>query len=211
MLSLSAQAKLTWQQLQSEHSFLADLSFQLSEIYQRPEACIMVTVAPEIPILLGGSTEPAYHMTITALQTEVAPTKNKRSTALVQAFMYDCLRIKARRGAIRFDPVAEENLATNGMTTLQEIEEMERYSSDDNGVLRTISRTQSRKGKKSSVPIFTERGKTPTPNSTSASWFHMKSSSGGTGDSKSTATSGPEPKRMKHRKSIMTIFGKRLV
>ncbi len=79
-------------------------------------------------MLFGGSSEPAYYLMITALASEIAPTKNKRSTALVQGFMQESLDIAPRRGIIRFDSIPEENLATNGMTTMQEIEEVERHS-----------------------------------------------------------------------------------
>ncbi|OAP64241.1 hypothetical protein AYL99_00213 [Fonsecaea erecta] len=117
--------------LESEKGFLIDLSFRLSEIYQRPASCIMVMVTTDIPILLGGNSEPAYHLTITALASEIAATKNKRSTHLIQDFIHDTLQIPPKRGVVRFDAVTEENLATNGMTALQEIEQLERRSNDE--------------------------------------------------------------------------------
>ena len=179
-------------QLEPEQSFLSDLSFQLSEIYQRPESSIMLTVSPKTSMVLGGTTEPAYHMSIAALSSEIAPTKNKRSTALIQDFMEECLGIASRRGVIRFEPVAEENLASNGMTALQEIEGLEARSSEDNGVIRGIVRNRSKKGKKEFNPVFTGP---LTPPDTDA---------GGSTD----ASDQLGGKRMKRRKSILAFFSR---
>jgi hypothetical protein len=208
ILPLSPHNSLINCQLEKEQEFLLDLSFQLSEIYQRPESSIMVMVLPEIPMLLGGCNESCYHLTITALPSEVAPTKNKRSTHLLQSFMRDTLNIDRSRGIVRFEAVPEENLATNGMTTLQEIEEMERTPEDHEGVLRTISRQTTRLGKKSILPIFTDRGKTPAPGSERTPSRVMFEDSEETVGSKGSEFSagGPERKRVKRRKSIMAFF-----
>jgi hypothetical protein len=206
ILPLSKHSSLIECQLEKEQEFLLDLSFQLSEIYQRPESSIMVMVLPEIPMLLGGCSEAAYHLTITALPAEVAPTKNKRSTHLLQKFMRDTLNIDRSRGVLRFEAVAEENLATNGMTTLQEIEEMESSPEDHEGVRRTISRQTTRIGR-SIMPIFTERGKTPAPPSETTP-SRVQFSSDETNGSKGSEVSGPERKRIKRRKSIMAFFKK---
>lgn len=210
ILPLSPHNSLINCQLEKEQEFLLDLSFQLSEIYQRPESSIMVMVLPEIPMLLGGCNESCYHLTITALPNEVAPTKNKRSTHLLQSFMRDTLNIDRSRGVVRFEAVPEENLATNGMTTLQEIEEMERTPEDHDGVLRTISRQTNRMGKKSIMPIFTERGKTPAPGSERTPSRVMFESPEETGGSKGSdfSAGGPERKRVKRRKSILAFFGR---
>lgn len=213
ILPLSKHSSLIDCQLEKEQEFLLDLSFQLSEIYQRPESSIMVMVLPEVPMLLGGCSESCYHLTITALPTEVAPTKNKRSTHLLQAFMRDTLNIDRNRGVVRFEAVPEESLATNGMTALQEIEELERTPEDHDGVLRTISRQTNRIGKKSIMPIFTERGKTPAPGERTPSRVQFSSEetavskgSENTGDSKDSELSGPERKKVKRRKSFMAFF-----
>ena len=155
-------------------------------------------------ILFGGSSEPAYYLTITALASEIAPTKNKRSTALVQGFMQETLDIAPRRGVIRFDSVPEENLATNGMTALQEIEEMERHSSEDSRALRSISRNRSRKSKRGYAPAFMERVKTPMPHIIR----HEKFSSGEKDGGKLSAVDSFERKRLKRRKSFMAFFGR---
>jgi hypothetical protein len=200
---------LTSQQLENKQPFLADLSFQLSEVYQRPASSIMVMLAPETPMLLGGNIDPAYHITITALSSEIAPTKNKRSTALLHAFILESLDIPLERGVIRFEAIAEENLAVNGKTVLQEVEEMERNPNEDDGVLRTISRNRGIMGRKSSVPIFTERGKTPTLSSTPGIPLRLKPGSGESTDPKSTPPNGTtSSKKKKYRKTILNaLFG----
>lgn len=124
--------------------------------------------------------------------------------------MRDTLNIDRSRGVVRFEAVPEENLATNGMTTLQEIEEMERTPEDHDGVLRTISRQTNRMGKKSIMPIFTERGKTPAPRSERTPSRVMFESPEETGGSKGSdfSAGGPERKRVKRRKSILAFFGR---
>ena len=122
----------------------------------------MVMASTEVAILIGGNSEPAYHLTVTALPSEIAATKNKRSAHLIQDFMQESLGIKSKRGVVRFDPIAEENLATNGVTALQEIEQLQRNSVEDEGVLRAFSR-QTRRSKKSSMRFPGDGEKTPTP------------------------------------------------
>lgn len=194
------------QQLESEQDFLIDLSFQLSDIYQRPATCIMVIVNSDVAMLLGGDSGPAYHMTITALPSEIAATKNKRNSFLIQDFMLEALKISPKRGVLRYEVVGEENLATNGMTALQEIEHLERQSTEENGVLRTISRQRSRRSKKSGLPVYTERGKAPVSPSRVDTPLHRKFGTADSGDTKSTGFSGPERKRVKKRKSFMSLF-----
>jgi hypothetical protein len=144
-------------------------------------------------------------MTITALASEVAPTKNKRSTALVQAFMHESLEIAPTRGVLRFEAVAEENLATNGLTTLQEIEKMERNSSEDSRALNTLSTNRSRKVKGALTPAFLERRTTNTPSLTAA---HERYGAGEIDGARSVETMSARGKRMKRRKSLMAFFGR---
>lgn len=199
---------LTFVQLESEKEFLIDLSFRLSEIYQRPPSCIMVIITTEVAMLLGGNSEPAYYLTITALPYEIAATKNKRSTHLIQDFMLDTLQIIPKRGVVRFDAVAEESLATNGMTALQEIEQLERQSSEEDGFLRAISRQRSRRSKKSSVPAFTEKVKAGFPSFRAGTPSHQYFNTFGPGETKSTEASGLGGKRVKRRQSILAFFKK---
>jgi hypothetical protein len=47
----------------------------------------MITVNHSACLLLGGSFEPTYVLTITALPIQLLPTTNKRNAALIQNFM----------------------------------------------------------------------------------------------------------------------------
>jgi Macrophage migration inhibitory factor (MIF) len=165
----------------------------------------MVIVSTEVAMLIGGNSEPAYHLTVTALPSEFAATKNKRSAHLLQAFMQESLDIKPKRGVVRFEPVAEENLATNGVTALQEIEQLEQDSAEDEGFLRAIS-LQTRRSKKSSMPFGSERDKTPTPlpRTDTPSLFTVRADE--IKDTKSTEASGTGRKRVRQRKSILAFF-----
>ena len=162
----------------------------------------MVMVSTEVAILIGGNSEPAYYLTVTALSSEIAATKNKRSTGSIQNFMQESLGIKQQRGVVRFEPVVEENLATNGMTALQEIEQLQRKSVEEDGTMRGGSR-QTRRSKKSIKPFGSERDKTSTPQSRTGtpSLFADR-----TKDSASTEVSVPRKKRIRQRRSILAFF-----
>ena len=205
MITTRLNRHLIYLQLESEQEFLIDLSFRLSEIYQRPASCIMVMASTEVAILIGGNSEPAYHLIVTALPSEIAATKNKRSAHLIQDFMQESLGIKSKRGVVRFDPVAEENLATNGVTALQEIEQLQRNSVEDEGVLRAFSR-QTRRSKKSSMRFPGDGEKTPTPVSRSGTPSLFPLSADHANHSASTEASGAEKKRVRRRKSILAFF-----
>lgn len=191
-------------ELELRQTFLSDISFQLSEIYQRPESCIVVSICTPQAMLFGGSSEPAYCFTIAALASEIAPTKNKRSTALVQGFMQDSLGIAPSRGIVRFQPVPEESLATNGMTALQEIEEMERSSNEDGRARTTMSGNRSRKSTRAYPHAFMERGKTPNPQLST----HERWSSGEVDAAKLSDVGSSEKKGFRRRKSFMALFGR---
>ena len=165
----------------------------------------MVMVSTEVAMLIGGNSEPAYHLTITALQPEIAATKNKRSTHLIQGFIQESLAIKPSCGVIRFEPVAEENLATNGVTALQEIEQLQGTSVDGEGVLRAISR-QTRRSKTPKMPREVERDTTVTPVSRTSTLSLGPYKSACTKNSAPTETEVPSGKRVRHRRSIFTFF-----
>ncbi|ETN46462.1 uncharacterized protein HMPREF1541_00647 [Cyphellophora europaea CBS 101466] len=195
--------------LDSEQEFLIDLSFRLSEIYQRPESCIIAMVATDIPMIMGGSFEPAYSIIIAALTPEIAATKNKRSAHLIQQFMHETLSINPKRGLVRYEAVAEANLATNGMTVLQEIEQLERQSHEEDTAFRALSRQKSRRSKRMSNFNAAESIKTPTP--THRAVTPLPSETQATKVCRSTAASGTGRWKMKHRKSIFGIFRRRSV
>ena len=133
--------------IKDEYTLVTDLSHHLSTRYQRPEASIMISVQHSACLLLGGSFEPTYFLTISALPTQVQPTTNKRNAALIQNFMAESIGVPSDRGIIKFIPIAEESLAINGMTILGEIERLERQHAEENGVsnVKRVSTKNSRK------------------------------------------------------------------
>ncbi|KAL3419426.1 macrophage migration inhibitory factor [Phlyctema vagabunda] len=134
--------------IQDEYTFITDLSYTLSSRYQRPESSILVAVTHSACLLFGGSFDPAYTMTITALPSQVQQVTNKRNAALLQKNMEEALGVAPDRGLIKFMAIPEENLATNGKTAAGEIEELELA---ENGGRKTTSR-------KSSAPNLHPKG-----------------------------------------------------
>lgn len=159
----------------------------------------------EMSMLIGGNSEPAYYLTVTALPSEIAATKNKRSIHLIQEFMEESLHISAKRGIVRFEAVLEDNFATNGMTTLQEIEQIERGSAEDESLLRAFSR-QTRRSKKSGMPFASERRKTHTPVPRSGTPSLFTAAADDAKNTKSTDASGTETKKVKRRRSLLGLF-----
>ncbi|KAF2085560.1 hypothetical protein K490DRAFT_13356, partial [Saccharata proteae CBS 121410] len=134
--------------IKDEYTMVTDLSYQLSQRYQRPESAIMVTLHHSACLLLGGSFDPAYILSITALPTQLQPVTNKRNAALLQTFMADVLGVTMTRGIIRFQGLAEENMATNGRTMLGEIERVEREHAEEKGssLRRAVTKGSRRSG-----------------------------------------------------------------
>lgn len=79
-------------------------------------------------------------MTITALPSEIKPVTNKRNAVMIQTFMTDSLAVTPDRGVVRFVPIQEEYLATNGTTVLGEIENLSRETNEGNGGADTSSK-----------------------------------------------------------------------
>ncbi len=167
----------------------------------------MLTVSPNISILLGGSLKPAYLMNITALASSIEPTKNQRSTAMMRKFMLESLAISPERGVIRFQPIAEADLGIDGKTVLQGVEGKDRHFSQDTAILGVNSMSRGRKGKSALEPIAMEQGNTPTSPSRSMTAIHAKPNSGETGDSNSLNLNRPEKKRLTRRHTILSFLG----
>ncbi|EKG12501.1 Macrophage migration inhibitory factor [Macrophomina phaseolina MS6] len=139
--------------IKDEYTLVTDLSYQMSQRFQRPEHCVMVNLDHSACLLLGGSFEPAYILTITALSSQLQPVTNKRNAAMLQSFLREILGVPAARGIVKFQAIDEANLATDGRTVLGEIEREERRQAEENGGLKRAmtkaSRRSSLKPKKS--------------------------------------------------------------
>ncbi|KAG9187275.1 hypothetical protein G6011_05146 [Alternaria panax] len=135
--------------IKDEYTLVTDLSHHLSTRYQRPEASIMITVNHSACLLLGGSFEPTYMLTINALPVQLQPTTNKRNAALIQTFMAESIGVSADRGIVKFVPIPEESLAMNGQTILGEIERLERQQAEETG--SNIKRAMTKSSRKSAT------------------------------------------------------------
>jgi hypothetical protein len=111
----------------------------------------MITVNHSACLLLGGSFEPTYILTINALPVQLQPTTNKRNAALMQNFMCESIGVASDRGIIKFVPIQEESLAINGMTILGEIERLERQQGEESGTAMNMKRAMTKGSRKSGV------------------------------------------------------------
>lgn len=111
-------------QVTNEYTFITELSTHLSVRYTRPMSSIVVTLQHGVCMLFGGSFEPAYTITISALPCQVQMTTNKRNIALLQAHLLQALRVPPTRGFVRFMPVPEECSGWGGKTVAGEIADL---------------------------------------------------------------------------------------
>ncbi|KAL7934490.1 Tautomerase/MIF superfamily [Trichoderma chlorosporum] len=111
------------EQIESEHHFLTTFSHHLAARYNRHPSSTVVSLCHSQCLLFGGSFDPSYTLTITALASEVQPATNKRNAAVLQKHMEAILRIPPDRGMVRFIPVAEECLAWGGKTVAGRVSE----------------------------------------------------------------------------------------
>ena len=103
----------------------------LAARYMRPDSAIMVKVDHSACLAMASTFDPCYIMSITAVPSQMGPTMNKRNAALIQSFMADILSVSPDRGVVKFQPIAEENFATNGTTMAGAIERQEKHHSRD--------------------------------------------------------------------------------
>ncbi|TVY83267.1 hypothetical protein LSUE1_G002161 [Lachnellula suecica] len=127
--------------ISDEYTFITDLSYTLSTRYQRSENSIVVTLTHSACLLFAGTFDPAYTMTINALPSQLQPATNKRNSALLGKAMEESMGVAPNRGLIKFVPVPEENMATDGKTAAGEIEELDRETAANNiNLNRSLSR-----------------------------------------------------------------------
>jgi hypothetical protein len=183
-------------------------------------------------MLYGGSFEPAYTLTITALPSYVQPVTNKRNAALLAKAMEENLGVASDRGIIKFMTIPEENLATSGRTVAGEIEELEKESGDTGSLPnRSASRATNRKRQsmrslRGKLTVLSNVAESAPPTPTFPNEYRGSTAqSGRLGTPKSERVSTPLPpmppepslldkkaekvRKMGRRKSfIATIFGK---
>ncbi|KAI1495761.1 Tautomerase/MIF [Biscogniauxia marginata] len=157
--------------IKDEFSFITDLSYHLSNRYQRPISSVAITLNHGSCMMFAGSFDPAYTLTVYALPSLVQPITNKRNAALVQRHLQESLGVVPSRGYIHFVATPEENIAIGGKTVAAEIEESSRgtTSPETDAPKKTFksSRRLSVKSfsnfKSSSQVDLTDRVSTPPP------------------------------------------------
>ncbi|KAM0248544.1 hypothetical protein ACHAQJ_009420 [Trichoderma viride] len=102
--------------IEDEQHFLTTLSHQLAARYNRYPSSTVVSLLHSQCLFFGGSSHPAYILTITALPSEIQPATNKRNAAVLQKHMEAILGVPPSRGMVRFIPVIEECLAWGSKT-----------------------------------------------------------------------------------------------
>lgn len=164
----------------------------------------MVWIHKPSNVLLRTSFDPAYKISITALASEIATTKNRRAAGLLQDYMAETVRIPASRGALFFYSIEEGNLIASG---LSDQGNMGKNELDAEGLassaLNVGAISKSRRSRKSSVVT-----PTMTPDDTKSHCqgkSHLNKLDGSRSESKSML--GTESKKVKKRKSLMALLG----
>lgn len=122
----------------------------------------MINVAHSACLIFGGTFDPAYTLTITALPSQIQPTLNKRNAAIIQTFMAEGLGVAASRGVVKFVAIAEENFATNGQTILGELEALDKHPQDEGSSRKSSvarNKGESRKSSHAGIPMHAEPNK----------------------------------------------------
>jgi hypothetical protein len=109
-----------------------------------------MVVRHDAAVFFNGSSGASYLLKIYALPSAIAPVTNIRNTGLIQTAIQELYGIGPDDGVVLFLPVSEENLATNGSTAQGAISRLERSEVDSPGLIKTISRTTSRRLKSNS-------------------------------------------------------------
>ncbi|KAI1465282.1 Tautomerase/MIF [Daldinia caldariorum] len=159
--------------IKDEFSFITDLSYNLSNRYQRPISSIVINLNHGCCMMFGGSFDPAYTLTIHALACLVQPTTNKRNAALIQKHIQETLGVIASRGYVRFVATPEENVSVGGRTIAAEINESGSAVADDKPAeTRKSTKSSRRIGVKSfggfRSASMTDLARVPTPPSSTS-------------------------------------------
>lgn len=190
-------------QLEQEQTFLNDLLMTVSEIYHKPPTSIMITITTDAAIMIGGSIEPVYLLTVTALPSEIASVKNIRATMMIQDFLSDSLKVPASRGVVKFLPIREEDLGANGSTVRGDIDKLE---AEEKRIGSLRSRQSNRASKKSALPSMSEdygdleQSRSDTP--------MLLPTDSEVGEEKPYGSRSSTGKMMRGRKSIMSFWKK---
>jgi hypothetical protein len=169
-------------------------------------------------MLFGGNFDPAYTLTITAVNSQLQPVTNKRNATLLAKAMEESLGVAPNRGVVKFLAMSEDNLATDGKTITGEIEELEKENAENSSSLqRSLSKgTAKSKRRHSMRSLRTSKNTLPTHNEHSSPTPPMSARSRETpplpaipSEKSPMDLRAEKAQKMGRRKSfIATIFGK---
>jgi len=169
-------------------------------------------------MLFGGNFDPAYTLTITAVNSQLQPVTNKRNATLLAKAMEESLGVAPNRGVVKFLAMSEDNLATDGKTITGEIEELEKENAESNSSLQGSSSKSTAKSKRrhSMRSLRTSKNTLPTHNELSSPTPPMSARSRETpplpaipSEKSPMDLRAEKAQKMGRRKSfIATIFGK---
>lgn len=104
-------------------------------------------------MLYGGSFDPAYVLTVSSNQYHLKSALNNKNAASLQIRMQEVVGVLPERGLVKFEVLAESNIATKGKTLSCEIADLQKKMKADysnfNSYLASTSRAKPRPGSKS--------------------------------------------------------------
>lgn len=115
-------APLTKSQVKDEFSLVTVLSSNLGGRFQRSESSIMISITHSACLMYGGTFDPAYVLTISAVDAQCQAATNKRNIALIQALLAEILSVTPDRGVVKFQGFFPECIGTAGRTVASEME-----------------------------------------------------------------------------------------
>ncbi|KAI1908879.1 hypothetical protein LOZ12_005073 [Ophidiomyces ophidiicola] len=193
-------------ELEDAPKVISDMTFNFAQILQRPESSMMIVLDDSTLLRFGATAEPAYLMKVSALSQMIAPMMNMRHTALMQAAMAEILDIPKDRGVIKFESISEENFATNGSTIKDEIQQLDRASHEDTGLIKTLSQSMTRKNKSSVKKPSTPVEQIHSSPLAQTQKVQIDSGSRANGASRTSPTAPDAEKRIKKYKSLAKLF-----
>lgn len=107
--------------LENEFDFIKSLSEVIAKRFSRTEETIAVSIDHSSCMMMGGTFDGCYFLTITSLSF-ISPTCNKRNTALISEWLSANLGVPSSRGFIRFVEPDAGNYAMGGITCLDMLE-----------------------------------------------------------------------------------------
>ena len=138
-------ADLKLPQIKDEFTLVTDLSYHLTQRFSRADSAVMVKVDHSACLAMGGTFDPCYVLTLTAVPSEMTPSLNKRNALLIQSFLADILSVTSDRGIIKFCPIEEYNFASNGTTMLGQGEKLEKKQAETGPGIRRAYTSENRK------------------------------------------------------------------